>query len=90
MVVGDIGVVRSQHVGERLADVLAPSGRSEVDDGDWLAVERAASDRPVERVLERSRNAERVLRDGEQQSAGVRADLAEAPHSFGARTRGQD
>jgi hypothetical protein len=62
---------------------VAPSGRSDVEDGDRFAVEGAAADRPVERVLKRSRNAERVFGDREQQSPSVRADLAEVPDRFG-------
>jgi len=80
-----MGVVRSQHVGERLADVRAPSGGSDVQDGDRFAVEGAAADRPVERVLERSRDSKRVFRDREQYAVRGLAVGPEALNDEGRR-----
>ncbi len=81
--VGDVGAVRPQHEIESVADVRAAPGRGDVEERDRLAVERAAADSPVERILERAGNTEGVLRDGKQHSARVRACLAEAQHCLG-------
>ena len=59
----------------RLPDVLAPR-RARTDHTHGLAVQIAGADQPVERVLERTRDATGVLGSGHEHDVG---DIDEAP-----------
>jgi len=63
--------------------MLPAPARGDVKHCDRLAIERTAADEPVEGVLERPRDTERVFRDREQDSVRLGAGLAEPLHCFG-------
>jgi hypothetical protein len=82
-VAGDIGAVRPQHEVKCLADPGAAALRGDIEEGDWLAVEGTAPDSPVQRILERAGDPERVLGNRKQDSSCLLARRSEAQHRLG-------
>lgn len=73
------GVERGEDAAERVPYVAAAARRRDVQDSHSLAVEGAAPDRPVESILERSRDAERIFRHREQHRIGTLEHAPEVP-----------